>query len=144
MSKFFVNSKKVSKKFLHRHYPVLKNHPLPSSQRVISSFFLLVKCLLVVFLFLKLQIWNFECSLSFLNLLPSWETSFFSVNILVCNQKTCGFCWFRRNCSWTSKVFTTVIILKTYQFYSNIFWVARNLIVSNFIHFGQIWSKKIW
>ena len=29
MSKFCVDSKKVSEKFLHRHYPVLKNHPLP-------------------------------------------------------------------------------------------------------------------
>ena len=103
-----------------------------------------VKCLLVESLVLNLQIWNFECSsLSFLN--PD-KQAFFSVNILVRNQNKCRFCWFHRNCRAGAAgppKYSPLIILNTYQFYSNIFWVARNLILSNFIHFGPIWSKKV-
>ena len=38
MSKFYIYSKKVSKKFLHHHYPALKNHHLPPKRRFFSSF----------------------------------------------------------------------------------------------------------
>ena len=30
VSQFYVDSKKVNEKFLHRHYPLLKNHHLPN------------------------------------------------------------------------------------------------------------------
>ena len=33
----FVDSKKVSKKFLHRHYPVLKNLPLPPTPQMMRK-----------------------------------------------------------------------------------------------------------
>ena len=36
---FYVDSKKVSEKFLLRHYPVLKNHPLPVAVEELFTYF---------------------------------------------------------------------------------------------------------
>jgi hypothetical protein len=38
VSKFYVDSKNVREKFLHRHSSVMKNHPLPPKGRFFSSF----------------------------------------------------------------------------------------------------------